>query len=50
VRGDGSLGRPKTILEVPGAGVHNAGAVGVGPDGWVYVNLGETSAAVPHRT
>lgn len=41
VRGDGSLGRPKTILEVPGAGVHNAGAVGVGPDGWVYVNLGD---------
>ncbi|MDQ3708140.1 MAG: PQQ-dependent sugar dehydrogenase [Actinomycetota bacterium] len=41
VRSDGSLGRPKTILEVPGAGVHNAGAIGVGPDGLVYVNLGD---------
>ncbi|MBA2529329.1 MAG: PQQ-dependent sugar dehydrogenase [Euzebyales bacterium] len=41
VRRDGTLGRPETILEVPGAGVHNAGAVGVGPDGLVYVNLGD---------
>ncbi len=41
VDADGGLGPPRTLLEVPGAGIHNAGSVAVGPDGRLYVNLGD---------
>lgn len=41
VEGDGGLGQPQTIVSVPGAGLHNAGSVGIGPDGLVYVNIGD---------
>jgi glucose/arabinose dehydrogenase len=37
----GGLGEPTTILSVPGVGTNNAGAVAVGPDGLVYVDIGD---------
>jgi glucose/arabinose dehydrogenase len=37
----GDLGQPETLLSVPGAGVHNAGSVAVGPDGLLYVDIGD---------
>lgn len=38
---DGSLADPRTIAEVPSTGIHNAGSVAVGPDGALYVNIGD---------
>ena len=38
---DGSLRDPKTILEVPSTGIHNAGSVGFGPDAALYVDVGD---------
>lgn len=35
------LGPPETLLSIPGAGVHNAGSVGVGPDGLLSINIGD---------
>ncbi len=36
-----ALRDPATILEVPSTGIHNAGAVGFGPDGLLYVDIGD---------
>lgn len=41
IDGDGSLRDPRIILEVPSTGIHNAGSVGFGPDGALYVNIGD---------
>ena len=41
ISGDGSLGNPRTLLEVPSTGIHNAGSVGFGPEGALYVNIGD---------
>ena len=38
---DGGLGDPIMLLEVPSTGIHNAGSVGFGPDGMLYVNIGD---------
>ena len=32
ISSDGSLRDPRTILEVPSTGIHNAGSVGFGPE------------------
>lgn len=37
----GDLGPPETLLSVPGAGAHNAGSVAIGPDGLLYVDIGD---------
>lgn len=37
----GGLSDPTTILEVPSTGIHNAGSVGFGPEGALYVNIGD---------
>jgi len=41
ITSDGSLSDPRTILEVPSTGIHNAGTVGFGPEGALYVNIGD---------
>ena len=41
ISSDGSLGDPRTILEVPSTGIHNAGSVGFGPEGAIYINIGD---------
>ncbi len=38
---EGRPGPPRPILELPGTGTHNAGSVAVGPDGLVYVDVGD---------
>jgi len=41
IASDGSLADPRTILEVPSTGIHNAGSVAFGPEGALYVNIGD---------
>ena len=41
ISGDVSLADPQIILEVPSTGIHNAGSVGFGPEGALYVNIGD---------
>jgi glucose/arabinose dehydrogenase len=38
---DGSRSNPTTILEVPSTGIHNAGSVAFGSDGYLYVDIGD---------
>ncbi len=41
IAADGTLSDAATILEVPSTGIHNAGSVAFGPDGMLYVDIGD---------
>ncbi len=41
IAANGGLSDPKTILEVPSNGIHNAGSLGFGPEGALYVDIGD---------